>query len=162
MYKKFIGLIILLAMIFSLSACITNKEDKMGDFSLVVTMDKANIRVGDTVEFTVTFRNLSGKNIPIELTDAATYRQADLIEILYTVYPENETAQWDEISIAVSPRSKKTLEKDAVIQRTIHQRFDEAGKFNLASLVCFYMDDDVKDFVATYSKPVKIVVKGKK
>lgn len=120
------------------------------NLKLVVTPSKTIVKNGETIEITATLKNLSGKDIFIELTEEATAKNYELEDILYiAVVPANIEWFWgfeDPIYISWSdllpmPNPKKTIEKDAVITRTVKYTFDKPGNYDIGSMVVFYLDD---------------------
>jgi len=167
--KKLITLVIATLLIFSIvgsAACgnendYNGKEVTVGNFSLTVTANKTKARVGDTIAVTAVFKNLSGKDIPIELTDWQTYfylleqiEKATPLEIV--ICPD--ISEWAHISIGVDARHQMTIEKDAVIQQTVEYKIEELTMYKALAGVFFYMGDEYKEFVAIESNPVKIQI----
>jgi len=127
------------------------------NLKLVVTPSKTIVENGETIEITATLKNLSGKDIFIELIEEATAKNYELEDILYiAVVPANTDWHWgveDPLLIywpepelqpdltLPRPNSKKTIEKDAVITHTVKYTFDEPGKYDISSMVFFYFDD---------------------
>ena len=152
----------MLIIAFSLGACgpTNSTETRVGDFLLTVTVDKTSARVGETVTVTAVFKNLSGKDIPIELTDWQTYYNernevlpeiGNILETLVCL----EDGGFSHITILMGQRDKMILEKDAVIRHTAEYRIEELEKHYAAAAVYFYLDGDEKK-IEIISEPIKI------
>jgi hypothetical protein len=155
-------------MTLSLFACTPDEgglnEVGTDDFCLTVTVNKTKVRVGDTVEVAATFKNLSGKDIPIELTDWQTSwylsgqtESAEKLIVEIVVYPEG--VSWGHISILVEPKLRVMLEKDLVIMQTMECRIEEWKNHEVVAGVFFRMGDDYNEFIEILSEPIKIFVR---
>ena len=87
-------------------------------YSVTLTLDKTEARVGDTVTATVVFRNLIGRDIEAELPgwlSAQGGKNAeDILDVIFT--PVGEFT-WGDRDIYFEPRVKILIERGAVIER---------------------------------------------
>jgi len=113
---------------------------------------------------TVTLKNLSGKDIPFELTDWQTYDHMELEDILgIAVYPISEHFEWAYLRFEVADgRDKKLIEKDAIIQRTVEYRIEEFEDYEVSTEVVLHMDYDDKELITIKTEPIKIDVRRQK
>jgi len=142
----------------------SNENQTMGggnteNLKLVVTPSKTIVKNGETIEISATLKNLSGKDIFIEFIEEATAEKYEELEdILYiAVVPANTDWHWgitqpvlvswpelESSPLLPVPNPKKTIEKDAFITRTLKYTFDKPGKYDIGSMVVFYLDGERK------------------
>ncbi len=141
-------------------------EKNMKEFSLEISLDKQKVTVGDTVRITAVFKNLSGRDIPIELTDWQTDKnqQSDgnvaleNLIIEFAVYPESQGYLWEHISIGVDPRDKKIITKDTILTIVSDYNITQLENLEIMAAVFFYLDEADGNFVQLYSDPIRIIV----
>ena len=80
--KKIVAILLTGAMLtmagFSLFSCDDSWKDYVyqeGDFELTIEVDKTEAKVGDEIEITATFKNLSGRDLPILFMDYNEYKK---------------------------------------------------------------------------------------
>ena len=136
-------------------------EKAEGGFSLTVRVDRTSARVGDIVKITAVFKNLGGKDIPIELADWQHYpsRENLKIDAIVEIAAMPQEAEWAKIDVQADPRQRETLKKDAVITQTVEYRIDEWKSHKVLSRVCFYMGEDYGEFYGISSEPIMIAVR---
>ena len=110
-------------MVMPFSGCTRGWKDyeyQEGDFSLEITVDKTEAAVGDVVEITATFKNLSGRDLPVSFMDPVNSRDKKKINkeylLIIALHPEWQMT-WFFMAIWVTP-SRIALKKDEVISRT--------------------------------------------
>jgi hypothetical protein len=107
------------------------KEVIVDGFSLTVTLDKTEARIGDTVTATVVFKNLSGKDIEAELPDwiaAGGFRSKEDI-LTATFIPEGTDLAFEDILF--EPRPKILIESGAVIERKFEYAITASGNLEV-------------------------------
>ena len=126
---------------------------KESDFSLEILADKTEVSVGDTIRFTATFKNLSGKDIRIE-------NFSDKIEGVISVHIFNDpTPTTDVLGGPKQKRKRFVLRKDVCILITRDFLIDgELMEIETFSDVSFYIGKSNEN---TYikSETIKILVK---
>ncbi|MFA5450203.1 MAG: hypothetical protein WC292_07205 [Clostridia bacterium] len=137
------------------------KEVLKDNFSLAITVDKTKAQIGDKITVTATFKNLSGKNISIELTDWQTaYLLRGEMEtpspLEIAIIPEE--SEWAFNSIGVEVRHQMLIRKDEIIQQTFEFIIGEPVNHKVLSGVFFYSGENYKDFTAIKSDPIKIIL----
>jgi len=156
--KKLIVLGVLFVMAFSLFACTKDYEYKEGDFSLTIEVDKTEVQVGDTVTVTATFKNLSGRDIPIRISPWKTSIKAQVEDLIYIeLYDENGNYRVAEPDLG-GTYGKRTIKKGAVIQYT--EQFIVEGDSDRWAYagISFYTRKELKAIGAS-SEVIKIIVK---
>jgi len=133
MSKKKAGLTVIVSLavvstiVFSVVMCgsYTYKE---GDFSLTITVDKTELRVGDTIEVTVTFKNLSGRKHRI------IHPAGDIMSMVSLKFvPKGE-----ELSFGwVLESSSDVMEKSAVLEDKFSWEVRESGEYCMAACAYF-------------------------
>ena len=115
----FLGLAILLFAGLFLMACSDDFDEViMGDFSLKVSLDKTRARSGDKVTATVTFKNLSGKDIEAELPDWIAAEGGQTKEDILSAVFLTEGSEWGFNDILFGqPLPKIVIESGAVIEK---------------------------------------------
>ena len=136
------------------SGCGNDYVYKESDFKLTIQVDKTEAIVGDTVKVTVRLENLSGRDIPIQMSHPKSKVLEDMISI--RLFQENEEHLFVETSVG-GPLRKLTIKKDAVITRTAEFQIDDSVNYEAASLVVFYTGKNYKEIVPIYSETIKIV-----
>ena len=132
--KQFLTLTatLLLAGLFMM-ACIAVSKPGLPDFSVTVTLDKTEARVGDTVTATVVFRNLRGGNIEAELPGWIAAKGGKSKEdILHVVFTPEENFDWFYyeqalICIKADVRQKFLIERGAVVEKKFEHTITVAG-----------------------------------
>lgn len=174
------GVIILFALVFSVigmgflgsdasgdTGATTIAYSESGEFSLECSVNKTGVRYGDTVEVTVTLRNLSGRDWYIEFPDNLChnldYEKATLSDLISTtVIPGN--MPWVIHPIGVYPRLRMVIEKDSVVSCTRSYVLD--GRITHVALagVEFYTDESLDNYgryaqcTSFYIEPINIKV----
>jgi len=147
---------VLVVMIFSLGACGRNYEYKEEDFSLTITVDKTEAKVGDTITVTATLENLSGRNIHIRKKPSDRRKLKDMIAIGF--FPESEEYYWS--TNPVSGLSNRiTIKKDTVIILTKEFIIEESENYVTDAVIIFFVGKGYKTDVWVYSEPIKIEIK---
>lgn len=154
--KKIICLGVLLIMIFSLGACGENYAYNDGDFSLTVTVDKDELFIGEKVKIIAILKNLSDKEIHIQMSHTDFKKLDDMV--LIGLFEENEEHDFI-LTSKGGPRSKLTIKKEAIITRTVELQVDISGNYEVSSLVVFYIGKGYADPISIISESKKIFVK---
>ena len=152
-----LAVVMLAGMAFGMAGC--GKDER---FSLVMTVDKTSVRVGDTVTVTVIFKNMSGKDIPIELTDWQTVdnERHESKGIERVLYVDVVQGVWSHNDIGALRREGQILEKDAIIQSVKQCVVLNQGVNSAVAQVSFWMGNGYSEFVEINSKSIKIFVGG--
>lgn len=127
MIKKIFAFGVMMIMIFSLAACGKEYEYQEGDFLLEVSIDKTTAAIGDEVNFSISFKNLSGEDVTIWYRSYMFWGLfnpidfEDKIELL--IYPEGQDVIWGGMPITRDfppqvGRVRKNLKRDEVIEFT--------------------------------------------
>ena len=126
MKKPFVlGLAILFVAGLAMTACprdIDTAPIGLPDFSVKVTLDKTEARVGDTVTATVVFRNLRGGDIEAELPGWIAERggqgKEDILDVVFLLARDfNCVFPWDDPHMIFEPRPKILIAREEVIKR---------------------------------------------
>ncbi len=168
--RRFIGVTFSLILIFCLSlglwgftdgsggAASSSVLSESGDFSLEISVNKTVVHVGDTVEVTATFRNLSGRDWFIEYPGVLPIGSGDGIpsfEDLIWLDVRSDYNGWMFLDVAVVPGYGFILEKDAVFSRTEELCIEELRQHVAIANVHFYMADedfhDSSEYAEKYS-----------
>jgi hypothetical protein len=145
--------------LFALSGC--EMPEIAFYYALTVNPSKTAVKVGETIDIALTYENIFRRDICIELTEEATFHNYGLKDILYyQVLPKNEQPNWvlEDIGIDIDQRTKKTIEKDAIISRTVKHTFDKLGNYAIHLAMFYYLDGENK-MTDIYSQPVQIKVR---
>ncbi len=139
------------------------KEINMGDFSVVLTVDKTEVNVGESIFATFTLKNISRHDITLEIPDwiacLGKKRKEDIIEFAFS--PEKLEAAWFFEAVAVLERPKVTIAKDEIIERTVKYEVTEKDNLIVNAGAFYYLTDssgNVVSKVHLYSKTIKIKV----
>ncbi|MCL2042741.1 MAG: hypothetical protein FWG89_01230 [Treponema sp.] len=114
----------------------------MGDFSLSVTLDKTEARIGDTITAIVVFKNLSGRDIEAELPDWIAAKGGQGIEDILQSILVPEGVEWFFPSIKFEPRPIILIESGAVIERLFEHTVTESGDLEILGGAFFNTADD--------------------
>jgi len=117
-------------------------EVVVGDFSLSVTLDKTEARIGDTITATVVFKNLSGRDIEAELPDWIAAKGGQGIEDILQSILVPEGLKWFFPSIKFEPRPIILIESGAVIERLFEHTVTESGDLEIRGGAFFITADD--------------------
>ena len=156
MKKKIMILGILFVMSFFLFSCTNNYVYQESDFSLVITVDKTEVRVGDTVKVTATLTNLSGKGISIQMPRSYIKKTNDLI--MMGVFRETSDYFFCLDDVKGGYRKKIRLKKDTEIQNKMEFQIEELMGYEAAAEVYFYAESNYHKFIKIAAKPIKILV----
>ena len=104
----------------------------VGDFSLTVTLDKTEARIGDTVTATVVFKNLSDRDIEAELPDwmaaGGARSKEDILSVAF-IPVDSEIVFYD--IEAKPPLPKILIESGAVIERRFEYGMTGSGNLEV-------------------------------
>ena len=150
--------------LFTLTGCRLLDTDKENEqkyglkYAFTVKPSKTTVKVGETINIVVTFENKSGKDLSIELTSVDTIRNYELEDILSVVVFSSyeKKPNWVLEAVAVDSRTKKTIEANAIITRTVPYTFTKWGNYKIYSVMFFYLDGDL---IQIDGKPVQIKVR---
>ena len=89
------------------------------DFIITVTLDKTEVRVGDTVTATVVFENIRGGDIEAELpgwiAEKGGQTKKDILDVVFST--SRPGFLWENLDSLFEPRPKIFIERGAVIVR---------------------------------------------
>ncbi|MCL2556224.1 MAG: hypothetical protein FWE03_04305 [Firmicutes bacterium] len=96
MKKKLVCIGIVIVMMFGvagLSGCGYTYQD--GDFLLTVTANKTEMRVGETIEFTIRFENNTGRNLRVIFSSMGNFPNSHLINpsVFFDVFVKGENLE---------------------------------------------------------------------
>ena len=162
MFKKL--LIIGIALVFallSLAGCATrgwrNYEFQEGDFVLEVSVDRTIVSVGDTVEITATFKNLSGKNLPIVFRANRIFDRLDERIISTVLIPKSTDLGFG--STGTTRQIRRTLRNEAVLTVTRQRTIERAVDYEVFARIGFFIGEDGREnFVEIRSERIKVNV----
>ena len=123
-------------------------HSEIGSFSLETSINKAKVRVGESIEITSTFKNLSDKDLYIEFPDAKCYFFDEhtnfKLNDLFTSWllPEGTSGVYS--SIKAIPRYRTILPKETELTVTKRIKASESGKHYAYSDFWFYVGNDPK------------------
>ena len=153
---KTICLCVLVIMLFPFVACGGDDyEYKEGDFSLTVAVDKTEAAVGDTIEITATFKNLSGRDIRIQ-TPFISLKKLEYM-IAAGLFPENQDYGFS-FFLEEGSLLKTTIKKDTVLTRMLNHSIDECVNYIAIARIEFCVGKDYSEFVEIGSQTIKILV----
>lgn len=157
MIKRIICLGVFLVVCLGMfSGCANDYAYKEGDFSLIVKADKTEVSVGDTIKVTATLKNLSGRNICIQMSHPDYKKLEDMILIgLFEEGTEHEFVVTD----IGGPRRKMRIKKDAVITRLMEFHIDKTENYDAVSSVVFYTGNGYNEGVSIFSEAINIIIK---
>ena len=143
-------------------ACDFNGEEYIvGDFSLTVTVDKTNAKVGDTVTATVVFKNLGGRDIEAELPDwIVTGNKQSKEDILYAAFASEMNFEWVFPSVGFEPLPKILIESGVVIEKTFEHKITSSKNLKVHA-AAFFLTETYPTTgygLQIESKPIKIKV----
>lgn len=144
---KTIGKILLLgvAVIMCLGifwGCTNDYEYKETDFRLTISVDKVDVAVGDIVTVTVTFENLSGRDIPIKLSPWDTREKHEIKDLIQIgLFPENVDYGFAIYDLG-GRMGRKTIKKDMIVQQTMAFVIEEQIDHEAAAAIIFYVGKD--------------------
>ena len=161
MLRKIISLGVILIMSFTFGACrdYVYQED---DFSLTITVDKTELRVGDTIEVTATLKNLSGRKHKIVYSSSPTVVPSSLSSIvLPDVFPQEEKANF----IWYTNIQDGVLEIGASIENIITWEVQEDGEYYAQARAVFCIVKHYHQYpsdrgieIDIYSEEINIII----
>ena len=156
MIKKIICVGVILVMCLGLLVgCENDYVYKEGDFSLEITVDKTSVSVGDSVTVTAKFKNLSGRNIRVQMSHPDYKKLEDMI--LIGLFKEGAKQEFI-VTSKGGPRRKITIKKDAVITQSMEFSIDDSLNYDVLSHVVFYTGKGYDEVVSIYSESSKIII----
>lgn len=139
------------------------KEIIMGDFSVILTVDKTEVNVGEDISATFRIKNISGNDITLEIPDWIAYlgkkNKEDILQIHFL--PENLESIWMFEAVAVLERPRVTIETDEVIERTVKYEVTEKENLKVSAGAFYYLIDgsgNASTMTCLYSKILTIKV----
>lgn len=139
------------------------KEIIMGDFSVILTVDKTEVKVGEDISATMSLKNISGHDITLEIPDWIAYlgkkNKEDILQIIFL--PENLESIWMFEAVAVLERPRITIEPDEVIERTVKYEVTEKENLKVSAGAFYYLIDgsgNASTMTCLYSKLLTIKV----
>ena len=156
--KKILALGVMVIMALGLFAgC--GPEDyvyKEGDFSLETLVDKTEVSVGVAVKVTATLKNLSGRDIRIQLNHTDDKKPEDIISVALFA----EDAAHDFVRTGKGgPRKKLTLKKDISVTISMDFIIEEQANCEAVALAIFHSEKAYQKSIAIYSETIKILTK---
>jgi len=155
---------------FSLFAC-SGYEFNEGDFVLTVEVNKTEVRIGDTVEFSVRLENVSGRDIRVQ---HVFFGRFDREDILFGVLCYEKFGEISGYAIGgpacviidlnmFRRRRRMMIEKNEIIKSNKSIRIDEerfclnneceSKYINAFTVAMFYIDGE---FIMLASEPMRI------
>ena len=145
-----------------------------GDFVLTVAADRTEVRVGETIEFTIILENVSGRDIPIQHFFHGQFNLETIfvVGLCYDLYPDGFSyAFTSEISCVniirrLRRRRRLTIKNGEVVTLIKEHIFEECSSicyfcevnnfyFKTFAGAMFYVNND---FIRVTSDPVKIYI----
>ena len=156
--KKIISIVIILIIFIGLLvACTPSYEFNEDDFSLTITVSETEVRIGDTVEVTATFKNLSGRDIRIRMPARDMRRLEDLV--LIGIFREREGVDYRfDFLLGTRPRCRRTLRKDEIITNTIEFHIEEQINYVVLAAVFFSVGENFSERRSIETEPTIISV----
>ncbi len=130
---------------FTLVGC-NNYEYKEDDFKCTISVDKINVKVGDTIKIKVILKNVSGEDISVKMTytDRSTLKDMILIGML------KSDKNYDFIVNSKGGLPKKDYFKNDEI--------NSLNDYEVQALITFYTGKGYNQKVSIYSDVIKIIV----
>ena len=154
---KILTLGVLIVMSIGLFAgCGGNYKYQESDFNLTVMVNRTEARVGEEVEITATFKNLSGKNIRVRMKNRRDKKLEDLIYASFFLEGREQSFVFTKEG---GSRPKITIKKGALVVKVMKFCLEESSNYEVVSAVFFNAGGNYKEAVAIYSKSTKIFVK---
>ena len=154
--KKFLLGAVCVMIAFSFVACGSGTKSVTEDnFSLSISADKTAAVIGETVKVTAELKNLSGRNVKIQMWHTSWKKPEDMLSVV--CLPEYTEDRFMMTSVAGSLR-KITIKKDAVISRTIEFEITEAVTHEAEVRVHMYTGSGYKEKLIIKSEIIKIFV----
>lgn len=162
--KKILMALLMAVSLFVVSSCTSgeskDKTIKKDNFSLFISVNETEFKIGDKIKITVTFTNESDKDIPIQHTDAQTYYGGKLENIFnFDIRDRKEKHIFAEIDIGAEKLATNTIKANAVINRTFEYILEKSGNYKVAVSVFFHTGDDYSSTFNLVSESININVK---
>ena len=113
-----------------------------GSFSLMVTLDKTEVRIGETITATVIFKNLSGRDIEAEIPDWIAANGGLSKEDIVTAIFAPIGAIWGFPDILFPNRPKILIESGLMIERKFEHTITESENFQVQAGAFFITPTD--------------------
>ncbi|MCL2861939.1 MAG: hypothetical protein FWE22_05980 [Firmicutes bacterium] len=124
------------------------------DFSLEITASQTTASVGDTIEITAIFKNLSGQNIRIQFTcnDFRTIEE----KITIVFFPEYRNIRVGFCLVEYRFPRRRTLRRGDVIERTREFVVETHADYEAWAIIGFYIGRGFNELVSIRSNKIII------
>ena len=127
------------------AGCSSNYVYQEGDFSLEIEVDKTEAKIGDTITVTATFRNLTGKKLPVVFHDRYDRNRSKIEHIIHiALVGEDTDFEWAFTDEWFRP-SRKTLQKDTILTTTKSYIIDSQVDHIACAIASFYVGSATSD-----------------
>jgi hypothetical protein len=155
--KKFLFVVVCVMVAFSLAACGWGTKSVTEDsFSLSISVDKTSAVIGETVKVTAELKNLSGRDVKIQMWHTSWKKPEDMLSVV--CLPEYTEDRFVMTSKS-GPLQKITIKKDAVISRTVEFEITEAVTYETEARVHMYTGSGYKEKLIIKSETISICYK---
>lgn len=144
--------LLLFTLSFSLFSCTDNYELNESDFDFTIIVSKTEAKVGDEINVTATFKNLSNRSIKILMCDGCWKYLEDMILIgCYPDYSKSPFVHHDDF-----PRYKLTIKKDQVIEKSASFPIEELTDYEAMAHIGFMYGRGYKNCIVLKSNFITI------
>lgn len=154
--KKIFTIGICLLCILCLTGCKNYNYEKT-DFKFTISVDKLTAKVGETIKIKVVLKNVSGKNIKMQMCHTDFDTLEDMIKI--GVFKDGEEHEFI-LDSKGGPRKKITFKKNKEIVKELSYKIEDLTDYEILAAICFYVGKDYNQKVSIFSETQKISIEG--
>lgn len=152
--KRICMLLVVMLFGVNLVGC-DNYECRKDDFECTISVNESNVSVDDFIKVTITLKNVSGRNIRIEMNHTDYEFLEDMIVI--GVFIEGEDHYFN-VNSKNGPKKKTMFLKNEIVIKELSFKIDNIGNYEVQSSIAFCTGKNYNQQISILSDIKKIIV----